>query len=125
MTDHTISTINLFPDRQLLGEFTAASHPDSNRRLLDQATAAVQGLGLPHGQVGRIRETLHQALARMAPVGEQGTDHRLRIRIWVLGACTSHHGWGFFVVEKDHDRDGGGTDGEHLVELFLYQECTS
>ena len=123
MTDHTVSTISAHPDRQLLAEFVAASEPGSSRQLLEQAMAAIQGLGLQPLQLERIHEALRQALARAVHRDHERAICWSQVRVWVVCTYASCRGWGFFLVEKDTDTHSEDRHAGHLVELFLYQEC--
>jgi hypothetical protein len=125
MTDHTVSSISASPAKQLLAEFTAVGESDGNRQLLNQVTEAVQGLGLQPVQRERIQQALSATFAREVQKKEVAAFYGLRIRIWVVRVDAPCHGWGFFLVEKDSNARGGSPPAEHLVELFLYQECDS
>ena len=125
MTEHTVSPSNAVPGRQLLGEFAAAIEPHNNRQLLAHVMEAVKAVNLETVQLAHIHEAFLQAVARAVRSGEQAASARLRVRIWVMGACDLDHGWGFFLVEKDDDSRNVGLDADYLVELFLYQESGS
>jgi hypothetical protein len=123
MTDISASSIKGMPGWQLLAEFTVAGVPGSNRQRLNQVMDALQGVNLQPVQLEGIQRAFVQAVAKASCCEEPAAIYRLRIRIWVLGACASSHGWGFFVVEKGDNPQRVRTDTDHLVELFLYQEC--
>jgi hypothetical protein len=125
MTDIAASSTKWVPGWKLLVEFAAAGLPDSNPHLVEQVMDAIRRINLQPVQLERINETLGHAVARTVRSGKPAALHQLRIRIWVLGECTSGRGWGFFLLEKGDDPPSAGANTDHVVELFLYQERDS
>lgn len=104
-------------------ELAVAGAPGSDLKLLDAVRAALQGLHLQPVQLVRLHEAFVLAVARRAGGGKPPPTYQLHIRVWLLGPCTPERGWGFFLVEKGEDACSVAPHTNHLVELFLYQEC--